>query len=41
MKDSGSPLVSSRRGEVLELEDDGMKETDTDVGEMVEGGREV
>lgn len=41
INDSGSPLVNSLKGEVLGLVGDGMKETDTDVGEMVEGGREV
>jgi hypothetical protein len=38
---SGSPLVRSLKGEVSVLEGEGRKETDTDVGEMVDGGRFV
>lgn len=38
---SGSPLVSSRSGKGSEQLDDGMNETDTEVGEIVEAGSGV
>jgi len=38
---SGSPLVKSFRGVVLVAVEGGMNDTDTDVGEIVEGGRDV
>jgi len=41
MDDSGSPFVKSFRGVVLVAVGGGTKDTDTDVGEIVEGGRDV
>jgi hypothetical protein len=41
MDGSGSPFVKSFRGVVLVAVGGGMKDTDTDVGEIVEGGSAV
>ena len=41
MLGSGSPLVSNLSGVGSEHEEEGMKDTETDVGEMVEAGRGV
>ena len=41
MFSSGSPFVSSFRGVVSAADEGGMKETDTDVGEIVDAGRDV
>lgn len=41
MYGSGSPFVKRRRGVVSLAEGEGRNDTDTDVGEIVDGGREV